>query len=138
MSRFEQFMRFAMVGGIATAMQYVILVVLVHAGLAGAVAASSIGFAASSLANYALNRSFTFRSSKAHSDALPRFFVVAMLGLALNAGLMWLFNVLIGIHYLIAQVLATGGTLLWNFALNRIWTFSRTSLAQYPHQREAP
>ena len=131
MSRFEQFIRFAIVGGIATAIHYAILIVLVQSALADTVAASSVGFAASTLINYALNRSFTFRSSQAHAEALPKFAMVALLGLALNASLIWLFNISIGLHYLLAQVLATVGTLSVNFALNRIWTFSRASLPNY-------
>lgn len=136
MSRFEQFLRFAVIGGIATAIQYVILIVLVQAGVAGAVAASSIGFVLSALANYALNRSFTFNSTKAHAEALPKFAMVAVLGLGINTGLIWLFHAFVGLHYLPAQVLATCGTLLWNFTLNRIWTFSASALPR--HRRETP
>jgi putative flippase GtrA len=137
MSRFEQFIRFAIVGGVVTAIQYAILIALVQGAIAGAVAASSVGFAVSALANYALNRRFTFRSSQAHAEALPKFAIVALLGLAVNASLIWLFHIPVGLHYLLAQVLATGGTLLWNFTLNRIWTFSPSSLPHY-HHKETP
>src|SRR5438128_7750584 len=91
MTRFEQFIRFAIVGGVATAIQYAILIALVQGALAGAVAASSVGFAVSGIVNYALNRSITFRSSQAHAEALPKFAIVAVLGLAVNASLLWLF-----------------------------------------------
>jgi putative flippase GtrA len=137
MSPFEQFIRFAIVGAIATAIQYAILIALVHGALAGPVVASSFGFAVGALANYALNRSFTFRSSQAHAEALPKFAIVALLGLAVNASLIWLFHIPVGLHYLLAQVLATGGTLLLNFTLNRIWTFSPPSLPHY-HHKETP
>jgi len=29
------------------------------------------------------------------------------------------------LHYLAAQVLATGAVLVWNFFLNRAWTFTK-------------
>jgi putative flippase GtrA len=126
------------VGVIATAIHYAILIVLVQGGFAATVSASSIGFAASVLVNYALNRSFTFRSRRAHADALPRFMIVALIGLGLNGSLVWLFHVSVGLHYLLAQVLATAGTLFSNFVLNRTWAFPQASLSQYPHHREAP
>jgi putative flippase GtrA len=137
-SRFEQFGRFAIVGGIATAIHYAILIVFVQGGLAGTVSASSIGFAASVLFNYALNRSFTFHSRRAHTDALPKFMIVALIGLVLNGSLVWLFHVSVGLHYLLAQVLATVGTLSSNFALNRAWTFPQSSVSQVQPRRETP
>lgn len=135
MSRFDQFLRFAIIGGLATAIQYSILIALVESAVAGTVIASSIGFAVSAVANYMLNRRFTFRSTKAHVEAFPKFTIVALLGLTLNAFLIWLCNIVVGFHYLLAQVLATVGTLLWNFTMNRIWTFS--SLPTHRH-REVP
>ena len=124
----DQFIRFALIGGLATGMQYAILIFLVQAQIAGAVLASGIGFAISALANYALNRRFTFHSSRAHAEALPRFTAVAVAGLVINTSLIWLFHVPIALHYLAAQILATCGTLLWNFTLNRVWTFPGRSV----------
>ena len=123
MSALQQLLSFSVIGGIATGIQYAILIVLVQARIADAVTASSIGFVSSACVNYALNRRYTFRSARPHGDALPRFAAVAGLGLALNAALVWAFHVALGLHYLAAQVLATGGTLAWNFVLNRVWTF---------------
>lgn len=119
-----QFIRFAIVGGFATSIQYAVLIALVQGAAINAVIASSVGFALSAGINYALNRRITFRSNRPHAKASPRFAAVAAAGLAVNAGLIWVFHVAAGLHYLLAQVLATIGTLLWNFALNRAWTFA--------------
>lgn len=120
----EQFSRFAAVGALATGIQYLMLILLVQSDLAGAVLASSIGFVTSSLFNYALNRRFTFRSGKDHASALPRFMTVAVLGLCINASLMWLLSSSVKFHYLVAQLVATAATLVWNYSINRLWTFS--------------
>jgi putative flippase GtrA len=119
----REFASFAVIGALATAIQYATLIVLVEAQLAGAVSASTAGFALSAVANYLLNRRFTFRSTRAHSEAFVRFAVVASVGLGMNASLVWLFHLIAGLHYLVAQVLATCSTLLWNYGANRIWTF---------------
>ena len=131
MSAVSQFARFSAVGGIATGIQYAVLVLLVQTGIADAVSASSAGFVLSALANYALNRRFTFRSLQPHADALPRFVLVATAGLVINAALVWCFHVAVALHYLAAQVLATLGTLVWNFALNRAWTFPVSSAPRH-------
>jgi putative flippase GtrA len=131
----RRFLRFALVGGIATGIQYLILITLVSSGLMGPVLASTIGFVVSTLANYQLNRSYTFGSTAAHGHTLPRFAVVALSGLSINAVLIWLFLSFVSLHYIIAQILATGGTLVWNFSLNHVWTFATPPPSLVPQDR---
>lgn len=119
----SQFLRFATVGGIATAIHYLILVALVHAVNMNAVWASSIGFIVSAVCNYFLNYRFTFRSNVEHRRAVAKFFVVASVGLVLNSLTMQIATEYMRLHYLLGQVLATGLVLLWNFTGNRLWTF---------------
>ncbi|MBS0172538.1 MAG: GtrA family protein [Nitrospira sp.] len=120
----SQFSRFLFVGGFATALQYVILISLVQGWGVDAVAASTAGFLVSAIFNYVLNRRFTFISEVAHARAFPRFIAVAVGGLAINAAVVWLLVDTAGLHYLLAQVIATLIALVWNFVCNRIWTFS--------------
>jgi putative flippase GtrA len=119
----SRFLRFALVGAVATAIQYAILIALVRAGLTGPTVASCIGFVVSAGANYSLNYRFTFRSSHSHAPAVLKFVLLAGAGLLLNAGLMRLLTVM-GWNYILAQVCATGVVLLWNFFGNSLWTFS--------------
>ena len=73
MSHAGALLRFLLVGGTATAMQYAVLVALVRWAGVGPTLASCIGFVLSAVLNYALNRRFTFRSQARHAQALPRF-----------------------------------------------------------------
>lgn len=123
MSALPRLLRFVVVGGVATAIHYLILITLVQAQLAEPVLATSIGFSISALVNYFLNKQFTFASTRAHSSAFPRFAAVAFLGLGFNAMLMWIFVDLIALHYLVGQVAATVGTLSITFLGNHLWTF---------------
>ena len=123
-----QFSRFLVIGGLATAIQYGVLIALVQLLDFDPVIASATGFVISALANYALNRRYTFRSSQGHQTAAPRFAIVATSGLLLNTLLMWVIGTMLKQHYLLAQILATGAVLAWNFWLHRHWTFST------PHQ----
>jgi putative flippase GtrA len=114
-------LRFGLVGGVATGIQYVILVVLVHEGVWPAVA-SAIGFVVSAFGNYLLNYHFTFRSRESHGPAATKFVMLAGGGLVINFVLM---HVLVGAgwYYLLAQVLVTAVVFLWNFVGNSLWTF---------------
>jgi putative flippase GtrA len=114
-------LRFGLVGGVATGIQYVILVVLVHEGVSPAVA-SAIGFVVSAFGNYLLNYHFTFRSRESHGPAATKFVTLAAGGLVINFVLM---HVLVGAgwYYLLAQVLVTAVVFMWNFVGNSVWTF---------------
>jgi putative flippase GtrA len=117
-----RFVRYFVVGGIATAIQYVLLIILVRLFGMAPTAASTIGFALSAVVNYLLNYSFTFQSDRPHGPAAAKFAVLAGSGLLINAIIMHLM-VSAGVRYLIAQVCATGVVLLWGFIGNSIWTF---------------
>jgi putative flippase GtrA len=119
----RKFMRFLLVGGFCTALQYVLLIVFVEEFRLSATIASTIGYVLSSAANYLLNYSFTFRSASPHKRSLPRFLIIAGCGVVLNGAVTYLGTVVFGAHYLVAQVAATIVTLLWNFMANLRWTY---------------
>jgi putative flippase GtrA len=120
-----QFFGFAGVGVIATLIQYVVLMLLVQAAGANATLASGVGYVTSALVNYGLNYRYTFRSTRKHSESVVKFVLVACVGLALNSGIMFVLTGEFHVHYLLAQLLASGIVLVWNFAANRAWTFAR-------------
>lgn len=111
-----------MVGGIATLIQYAVLLAFVQLAGLDPVWASAIGYAMSAVFNYLMNYRYTFGSSARHGPAALKFAIIAGFGLLLNslvlAGLMHL-----DAHYLVAQVLATVVVLMWNFWGSRYWTF---------------
>jgi putative flippase GtrA len=120
---FSEALRFLGVGALATALQYVILIALVHGAAWDAVPASTLGFAISMWVNYAANRRYTFASDRPHSQALPRFVATALGGLGLTAAGMFLLVSLLRLNYLLAQLIVTAAVTVWNFVLNRWWSF---------------
>ncbi len=123
----QQFGRFLGVGALATALQYLLLVAFVQMLAASPVPASSIAYALSTLFNYAANRRLSFASPRPHRSALPRFLLVAGIGLGLNTFIVWLGTGVLHMHYLMAQLLATALSLGWNFLACRHWAFQDTS-----------
>lgn len=124
MSLSRQFSVFLFIGAVCTALHYAVLILLVRLEWLAPTWASALGFGVSAVLNYLLNRRLTFSSSRAHRSAAPRFVGVAASGLMINTALLALLNGVLEWHYLLAQVLATGATLMWNFILHKIWTFA--------------
>jgi putative flippase GtrA len=120
----KQFIHFSIVGLISTAVQYVLLWLGVQYLSYPASLASTVGFVLSAMINYALNYRFTFGSAKPHLEAAGKFFAVAGTGLVLNAAQMYSLTEWLHWHYMLSQVATTGVVLLWNFAANKLWTFS--------------
>jgi len=118
---------FATIGGLATLLHYALLVMLVELAELDAVTSSATGFVASAILNYWLNYHLTFRSKKRHLVAAPRFLLVAMIGLAINSGIISVGTGLLGFNYLLVQLAATAIVLVWNFAASSAWTFSGRS-----------
>lgn len=121
----KQFSLFGLVGAVGTGAHYALLFFLVSRLAVHPVAASVTGAILGAVINYALNYRFTFRSARRHREAAPRFLAIAAVGLTLNAALMWFFVEPLRLHYLIAQLIATGCVLVWNYLGNRYWTFEK-------------
>jgi len=119
----RNFILYGMVGALATPAHYLTLILLVEAGGVGPVLATSLGSVVGALVNYVLNYHYTFKSSKAHLDAGPKFFTVALNSGILNALLVYLGVDLLCGHYLLVQIGATLIVFLANFVLNSAWTF---------------
>ena len=119
----SQFIRFAGVGILGTIAHYTTLLALVQTMNVNAVISSCIGFVAGALVNYHLNYRYTFRSAKRHSEAMVKFFTIALIGLLINAFIMYCSVEILRFQYLLSQMAATAVVLFWNFTGNRSWTF---------------
>lgn len=119
----RQFASFAGVGAITTSAHYAVLVILVEIFSANETLASTLGYVVGATISYTLNYRFTFRSGKPHQIAVARFPVIAGVGMALNSRIVFCLVNIFTFHYFVAQIVATGFVLLWNFVGNRFWTF---------------
>lgn len=117
-----QLMRYAAVGGVATAVHYLLLVACVELAAWPAWLASGLGAVAGAQLAYYGNRRFTFAHRGARAASYPRFQATALLGAVAGMGVVAL-AVRMGVYYLLAQLLATLLMLLLTFGINRRWTF---------------
>ena len=121
MSRFG---RYTAVGFVATAAHYAVLIALVELARVPAAIAATVGAIVGALVSYACNRAFTFPDDAARRLSFIRFCVVAAIGVALTAAIVYTGVDVLGFGYLVSQVVATGVVLVTGFALNRWWSFS--------------
>ncbi|MFG6428498.1 GtrA family protein [Roseateles sp. LYH14W] len=122
-----QLFSFLSVGALATALQYAIATLLALAAGLDLVAASTIGFLISAVFNYWANARLTFAAQSNHTrdrGQQLRFAAMVVLGCAMNAVLLRI-AVSLGMHAVLAQLIATAGVLAANFALGHLWVFRR-------------
>ncbi len=117
-------LRYALVGGVATAVQYALLALCVEAFGWPAWLASGAGAVVGAQVAYFGNRRFTFAYRGGYGASWLKFQATALVG-AVQGMVVVGVGVHLGLHYLAAQVLATLGGLLLTFAINRVWTFGR-------------
>lgn len=108
-----------------TALHYAVLILLVTGfdcdPAMGAMAGATCGAAF----NYWLNHRFTFRSDRPHREALPRFLLMAGMGILLN-GIIVKVLTLATVNFLVSQVGATLIILIMNFFLSKVWIFRQS------------
>jgi putative flippase GtrA len=83
------------------------------------------------LSNFALNDHWTFRAARQHPFLmrLLRFNGVSLGGLVITTLLLMLLTSYGGLHLLLANLLAIGGAMTWNYVVNSRWTWRDTSQA---------
>jgi putative flippase GtrA len=120
----RQFSRFLAVGVATTAVHYGVLIALVETWNTNPVVATTAGFMTAVLLSYLLNRRYTFEERPAFHAGLLKYYAAVSVGLVLNAGTMAVLTDW-GIYYLLAQVIASGVALIWNFLAARYLVFRR-------------
>ncbi|MET0319650.1 MAG: GtrA family protein [Duganella sp.] len=123
-----QFLLYALVGAVGTLAHYAVLISTVSLHLLGPVAASVTGAIVGAIVNYFLNVRYTFRSAS-NGPAMVKFAITAALGALLNGLLMKLQIDAFGLHYLVAQLIATVVVLLLTYTINLLWTFRHPKAA---------
>jgi putative flippase GtrA len=118
-----RFLRYASVGALATAVHYGVLVGLVEGGLLAPRYAAAVGAWIGAQVAFAGNARFTFDGAVFDLRSWIRFQLTALVGAAISFSIVAL-GVRAGLHYLLAQALATLLTLFITYEINRRWSFA--------------
>lgn len=115
--------RYMIGGGIGAVTQFSTLYLLHEHMEVNATLSSALGFCLAVIVNYTFQYHMTFKSEGAHTTLFRRFATVAIAGLVVNTSLFYVVHELIGFHYLLSQVAATGIVFLFNYLMNFYYTF---------------
>lgn len=120
-----QYGRFALVGLGATAVHVLAYVAGIELFELGPIAANTLGFVLGVNVSFAGHRSWTFQGASdiRPVSSLARFWVVALLGFALNTAFVQLTTGALDLAYGWAIPLIVGVTPLVTFALSKLWAF---------------
>jgi putative flippase GtrA len=118
----RRFVRYTLVGAIATAVHYGLLALVVELGGWPAFIGSGFGAVVGAQVAFFGNRWFTFGHAGELAPAWLKFQGTALFGALVGMVVVGI-GVRLGIHYLAAQVVATLLSLVLTFVINRAWTF---------------
>lgn len=115
--------RFILAGGLATGIHWLLMASLISVGT-DPLAATAAGATGGLLANYALQKNYTFESKRAHRIAFPSYLVSALFGWIIN------FMVFAALHMLtgwiaVTQLVATGFAAAANFLVMKHYVFHK-------------
>ena len=117
-----QLSRYGLVGVVATLAHWALLAVLVERMGTPAWIGSGCGATLGTQLAFLGNRRYTFDHRGALWPAWWRFMGTAALGGVLGMGIVAA-GVALGVHYLLAQAVATVAGMVLTFTINRVWAF---------------
>jgi len=121
-----QFCRYFLVGGGAFVIDFALLYLLTEFGRLQYLISASLSFLAGTVVNYSLSVRWVFdhRSVDNRIHEFVIFAVIGILGLVLNAALIWFFTELAELHYLGSKMIAAASILVFNFGVRKALLFS--------------
>lgn len=125
----RQFVKFGIVGVSSTAIDWIVYFLLTRSFGVFYLDAKVISFTISVINSYIWNRRWTFRSQDpAKLRQFSKFLVVAGVGLGLNTLIMYIVVSKLLLDDIIGLVAATAIVLIWNFLINKYWTFKEVAV----------
>lgn len=136
---FIQFFRYCFVGGLAFLVDFGAIYFFVEVLRFDQIAAATIAFVEGLIVNYLLSTFWIFKNSKIKNPLAEflAFALIGVIGLGINAAIIWLFrDVLAPMHlfgsilpadkyYLAGKLVSTVIVFLWNFIARKVFLFGK-------------
>lgn len=121
-----RFIKFIAVGLSGVVVNEGVLWLLTHFGTLRYYISAIFGIEVSIISNFILNDFFTFtdrRRGKSFLARLLKFNLACLAGAGIQYGLLLLFTSVLGVHYLISNLIGIIVAFLWNYFVNSWWTW---------------
>lgn len=119
--------KYIIVGGVCTVIDFALLFILTHFGGINYLLSSVISFMSSSILNYYICTFWIFKTRVIANRYLEFFYytIITVVGLGINALLLWSLTEFLGLHYMLSKLLATFVTYWWNFGARKYFLHTR-------------
>lgn len=124
---FIQFFRYIFVGGASFLVDWSLLQIIEAMGVYHLIA-GIFSFIAGLCVNFALSKLLVFSKKSDKKEAAKEFSVfgiIAVFGLGITEGLMWIFVDRMGIHLAVSKIIAAGIVLFWNFFMKKFLLYRK-------------
>jgi putative flippase GtrA len=122
--RFKQFFLYCVGGGLAFVTDAGLLFVFTEYGHIWYLFSATLSFLISGVVNYSFQYFITFKGQGGElKKQAGIFLLVALVGLAINNSLLYLQVEVFGLWYMAAKAIAAVVVLIWNFFMNKRFTF---------------
>lgn len=119
--KLAEIFRFAFTGGVCFVVEFLCLTLMVEFFHVPVLIATAIAFLISVAVNYVLCVKWVFTGAKDGGAAVrTAFLITSGMGFGLNELFMWLLNIVLGVHYMIAKVISTLLVMIWNYFTKRL------------------
>jgi putative flippase GtrA len=119
----DQFIRFAVVGGICTVVNYIIFISVTELTPIHYLVAATLGFLAGVVTGFYINKKWTFSKDDENKFYFLKYFLVYSFSLAVNLLILEYLVENYEVPKLIAQTIATGTTVFSNFFGSKVLVF---------------
>lgn len=120
----QKALRYLVAGGTALLVHLAVLTVLVEYFGWSELVSTSIGFICATPVNFHLQRTWVFKSNGNYFSEFTKYSLVTVSTFLLNGLIFSLLHSLLGVQYVVAQLITTAVVLLANFTINTLFTFS--------------
>ena len=117
----KQILRFTIVGGIATVIDFVCLYIFKELLNLNIILANTLSFTISVIYNYIASIKWVFDVNKNSKFQFIIFVILSVIGLLINNGILYLFTSYTEFYYLLSKVFATLVVMIYNFITRKIF-----------------
>lgn len=123
----SQMFRFGIIGVISTAIDFALLYLFTNVFRIYYLLSATLSFSLSLIFNYIFNMRFVFKRKEHMKRQIECivFVLLSLIGLGINAFLMWILVEYIHVFYMAAKVLATAVVMVWNFVSRKVFLEDR-------------
>ncbi|MBI2644796.1 glycosyltransferase [Candidatus Uhrbacteria bacterium] len=124
-------LKYASVGSVASIIDLGLLYLFVEYGKIPILLAATFSFVCALFVSFFLHKFFTFKVLDGSVlRQYIKFFLTSGVGLSINTLILYLLVYHAGVWYIFAKIIAAGFVFIWNFSVNRYWTFRIIHIAR--------